>query len=431
MKKLGLFIGILLLVSKSFYGQTITGAIASVPDGGSPNSPNTDALAGCDNGCDEQTMYNWFAPMSGNVCDGTSVTGNYGGGSPGTHWPMQISVLVPSGCTVTAIAEYGGPCNKATGGICDGTTAHCNDSQMDDGGPDVFGINNGFNSPGTTTSGQSGSGCIGVCSAGASGLTGTLNGGSTNLNGTSGAPGCFMTSSGGNSDVICTASGITNTSITIWGMSNRGDEIITYTVTGTGSCGTLGFVVLPVEIIGIGAYRNDNGITVGWSTATETNNNYFMVEYSIDGTNFINYKEVKGAGNSNSRRDYTCNFMEDIGSYTPYFRLKQVDYNGNFKYSPIVTLGTMIGSPKSLSLVNAFYNTDNSSIVSKFKLGAPAQISFSLYNISGQEVYASTNIFNEGNNEFSIPAPDVSGVYILLYQNGSSAPVHKKVMVTK
>ena len=418
MKKLGLFISILLLASKSFYGQVVaTGAVSCIQNAEAAGN----ILAGCDASCAEITNYTWFAPEM--TCpNGPQVTGNW---ADGNHYPMQASILVPSGCTVDVVAEYGGPNNLGS----------CSDSRMD--ADDVLGINPGFNSPGTTTSGfEGGVGCIGVCAAGAAGLNGgTLHGGSTNLSATVGAPGCYMSGGGGNADVICTATGITNTSITVWGMANRGDEILTYTVTqtsGAGTCATLGIVVLPVEIIGLAAYgSSSNNITIAWATATETNNNYFMVQYSIDGTNFINYKEVKGAGNSNSRRDYTCIFTEDIVNYTPYFRLKQVDYNGNFKYSPVVTLGTMIGSPKSLSLVNAYYNTDNSSIVSKFKLGAPAQISFSLYDISGQEVYASTNQFNEGDNQFLIPAPDVSGIYILVYQNGSSAPVHKKVMVTK
>jgi hypothetical protein len=418
MKKLGVLIAILLLLSKSFYGQVVaTGAVSCIQNAEAAGN----ALAGCDANCAEITNYTWFAPEI--TCpDGAQVTGNWGDGN---HYPMQASILVPSGCVVDVVAEYGGPNNLGS----------CSDSRMD--ADDVLGINPGFNSPGTTTSGdESGVGCIGVCSGGAAGVSGgtTLHGGSTNLAGTVGAPGCYVSGGSGNSDVICTATGITNTSITVWGMANRADEILTYTVTqtsGAGTCATLGIVVLPVEIIGLAAYGSNNNITIAWATATETNNNYFMIQYSLDGINFINYKEVKGAGNSNSRKNYSCNFNLDIGDYTPYFRLKQVDYNGNFKYSSIVALGNSLGYPKTISPVNVYYNTDNSAIISKFKLDAPSQINFSLYDLTGQEVYTSTNQFAEGDNQFSIPVPDVSGIYILVYQNGSSAPVHKKVMVTK
>jgi hypothetical protein len=241
-----------------------------------------------------------------------------------------------------------------------------------------------------------------------------LHGGATAVDGTAGfgcyvdKTGCGSIATGGNADVTCTKTGLTNQSITNWGLSDRTDEIITYSIvptSGAGTCVDLGVVVLPVEIIGLAAYRNNNEINIGWSTATETNNNYFMVEYSLDGEKFIPFKEVKGAGNSNTRRDYTCVFTEDIENARPYFRLKQVDFNGKFKYSPIVTLGTSLGSPKIISPINTYYNTDNTSIVNKFKLDAPAQINFSLYDVSGREVYTSTNQFNEGDNQFLIPAP--------------------------
>lgn len=185
-------------------------------------------------------------------------------------------------------------------------------------------------------------------------------------------------------------------------------------------------VVLPIDLLDFTATKtNEDNITLKWTTATEINDDYFMVEYSLDGGNFTTYKEVKGAGNSNDVRNYNCLFTNEIANEAPYFRLKQVDKNGAFKYSNIITL------PGTAPQVKTYYNTDNSSIINKFSLKAPAQINFSLFNITGQEVYTSTNQFNEGANEFSIPAPEVGGVYIVVYQNESSAPVHKKVLITK
>jgi hypothetical protein len=423
MKKICVFVFIFFTTSLSFFGQTYTGAIASVP--GSSNG-NTDAIAGCDDNCDEQALYTWFAPMNGKVCDGTQISGNYGGGSPGDHWPMQISVYVPSGCTVTVKAEYGGPNNL---------DANCGDSRMDQGGPDVFGINAGMNSPGTTIDGDYGTNCIGTCAAGPGGMNGdVLFGGVTNIGGTVGAPGCYKTGANGNSDVICTKTGVTNSGVTIWGMSNRADEIVTYTITGTaGTCTAVGYIVLPVEIIGFGAYRiADNAISVQWSTATETNNNYFMVEYSLDGLNFIPFKEIKGAGNSTSRKDYSCIFDVAIGSATPYFRLKQVDYNGNYKYSTIAVLGTALGYLKTIKQVNVYYSITQDKLIARFHLDAPSQINIQLYNIKGEEVYKSNTSFNEGDNEILIDTDNnTAGIYFLVYQNGSLDPVHIKVMVTK
>ena len=75
---------------------------------------------------------------------------------------MQTSIDVPAGCTITVLAEFGAPCNLASGGICDNTANHCKDSRAD--ANDCVGINAGFNNPGTTTSGSTGAGHIGICS---------------------------------------------------------------------------------------------------------------------------------------------------------------------------------------------------------------------------------------------------------------------------
>ncbi|HEX7414908.1 MAG TPA: T9SS type A sorting domain-containing protein, partial [Bacteroidia bacterium] len=186
-------------------------------------------------------------------------------------------------------------------------------------------------------------------------------------------------------------------------------------------------VVLPIQLLSFTATKTQQNITLNWATINQVNNNYFEAEYSIDTQNFIPFYQTKGAGNSNEVIEYSCPFNVNIGDNTPYFRLKQVDYNGNYKYSNIVSLSSTVG----LSSVNIYYNTIKDKIVTKFKLDAPTQVSISLYDITGREVYSSTSQFNEGDNQFLITSPDVSGVYILVYQNGSAAPVHKKVMVTK
>lgn len=461
MKTVRLFVfSILLFVSKSFYGQVIaTGAISIY---------NICGDNGIDGGaCDESTMYTVLAPMT--MSGSTNQTNNCGGSnaSPGCagctgsatkdHIQAFTSVWVPPSCVVNIVTEYGAPFNA---------NASCTDSRAEaysagTNRPDVLCIQSAGTgvSPaalsvvastpvaigditGATGVLSASAANIGTCSFGVGGNGGgqTLNGGATGLNATNAGSVCFLTGGTGNGDLLCTANGFAGgaagTWVNLWYMANRSDEIMTYTLTQTsaaGTCSGLGIIVLPVEILGIGAYNNsDNTIMVAWATATETNSNYFMVEYSFDGENFIPYKEVKAAGNSNIRRDYTCLFTEDVEDNRPYFRLKQVDNNGKYKYSQIIALGTSYGALKSKDFtLISYYNGDKSSIVSNFKLDAPAQVSFSLFDISSQEVYASTNQFNEGDNQFLIPAPEVGGVYILVYQNGSSAPLHKKVMVTK
>ena len=416
------FIVGLLCFSGSFLPAQVisTGAISNL----GAAAAGGDSQAGCDAGCMESTLYSFYAPET--FCNGTSYTGNYSSG----WWPMQTSITVPSGCTINVVAEFGAPCNLASGGTCDGTTGHCADSRADT--KDCVGINAGFNNPGTTTSGSTGSGNIGTCGAGAAGLSSgsTLVGGATG-----GGAGCNTSPSGGNSNLTCTLNGIAGPqSVTVWGMSNRGDEIITYTVTatsGAGTCAQLGIVVLPVDLTGLAAFRTPAGIEVKWSTISEINNDYFIVEYTFDGRNFIPYTKIKGAGVSADKKDYNCLFTIEIMDKNPYFRLKQVDFNGNYKYSSIVALGTSVLFSKSNQQMNVFYNYSSNQMMCKFTLGYPQTVKVSLFDITGNLLVENNGFYQEGLHEILLNAPDQSGIYLINYQSGEDTPIRKKIILTR
>lgn len=71
-----------------------------------------------------------------------------------------------------------------------------------------------------------------------------------------------------------------------------------------------------------------------WETISENNCDYFEIEYAEDGIEFVSIGTVSAAGNSSSLKPYQFNVD---GRYSKgYFRLKQVDYNGAFKYSKVV-----------------------------------------------------------------------------------------------
>ncbi|HLG35896.1 MAG TPA: T9SS type A sorting domain-containing protein [Bacteroidia bacterium] len=94
---------------------------------------------------------------------------------------------------------------------------------------------------------------------------------------------------------------------------------------------------LPVELISFTG-ENKNSINhLHWSTASEINNDYFIVERSADGIDFENIGTVDGHGNSNQPLNY---FFDDVqpASGINYYRLKQIDYDGKFEYSKIIAV---------------------------------------------------------------------------------------------
>ncbi len=92
---------------------------------------------------------------------------------------------------------------------------------------------------------------------------------------------------------------------------------------------------LPISLLGFDVVCTGISVVANWSTSSETNNNYFALEYSKDMRNFYEVGRIPGAGNSNEKKNYSFANNELI-SGDSYYRLKQVDFDGHVKiYDPI------------------------------------------------------------------------------------------------
>ena len=91
---------------------------------------------------------------------------------------------------------------------------------------------------------------------------------------------------------------------------------------------------LPIVLKTFAVKKENNYAKINWVTASETNNDYFTIERSVDGINFTEIKKIKGAGNSNEQINYSI-IDEDIQQGTNYYRLKQTDFDGKYTYSKI------------------------------------------------------------------------------------------------
>ena len=96
-------------------------------------------------------------------------------------------------------------------------------------------------------------------------------------------------------------------------------------------------VNLPIELLYFkgSVYNSDN--ILHWSTASEDNNDYFTIEKTKDGIDWEIVTRESGAGNS-SNQLYYSSVDENVESIINYYRLKQTDYDGRFKYSDIISI---------------------------------------------------------------------------------------------
>lgn len=97
----------------------------------------------------------------------------------------------------------------------------------------------------------------------------------------------------------------------------------------------VGTSILPVELISFSADADCFEKEIRWETASETNNDFFILEKSTDGIDFYELTRMDGAGNSNLPRSYQYTDRQ-VGDENNYYRLKQTDVNGDFHYSQII-----------------------------------------------------------------------------------------------
>lgn len=95
--------------------------------------------------------------------------------------------------------------------------------------------------------------------------------------------------------------------------------------------------ILPVELISFTGYRNESSAVLDWNTASEVNNSGFEVQHSMDAVNFEKIGWVIGSGTSVVPNNYQF-IHHQLSQGTHYYRLKQIDFDGQFDFSKIITL---------------------------------------------------------------------------------------------
>jgi hypothetical protein len=143
----------------------------------------------------------------------------------------------------------------------------------------------------------------------------------------------------GNLDLTAGSIAIDKTNVPIEGLTVDVRNAARPTAAGTLDIGAYeyGAWVLPIGLLYFNAIQVKDAVLIKWTTASETNNDYFVVERSNDAVNFHGIGVIHGAGNSMQFLNYKLYDREGLNGII-YYRLKQVDLDGAFTYSKIVPL---------------------------------------------------------------------------------------------
>jgi hypothetical protein len=105
---------------------------------------------------------------------------------------------------------------------------------------------------------------------------------------------------------------------------------------------THNFTTLPVELVYFNGNLNNNKIDLEWITASEVNNSHFELEKSFDGLQFENIAMVNSIGDSYQTTTYNHTDYSQSNVKTIYYRLKQVDNDGQFSHSHIIAINNRL-----------------------------------------------------------------------------------------
>jgi len=170
----------------------------------------------------------------------------------------------------------------------------------------------------------------------------------------------------------------------------------------------------------------DNGLELQWQTASELNNEKFEIEMSQNGRSFNKIGEVKGYGTTQTQVDYDFS-VEKPPVGTSYYRLKQLDFDGQSEYSYIVSANFVY---KGVSVGTIYPNPSRSGLVSLDLTAEESKTaSIAIFDATGKLIMNQVRSLVQGNNRLDFDFSSLmAGVYILKIGNEQN-PIQRKLII--
>jgi hypothetical protein len=184
---------------------------------------------------------------------------------------------------------------------------------------------------------------------------------------------------------------------------------------------TLGSLIpnnpLPVELVFFRAtVQNDGTVLTQWETANEINNDYFAIERSSNGSEFVQIGTVPGKGTTRIRQNYQWLDKEPLRG-TSYYRLRQIDNDGTYSYSRIVAV---INNADGVSTVALYPNPSDGSRLSVMVNNAQGKsVKVTIADLTGRTLLQNNLTMNaEGRSSLELPFRLPAGTYIATIEYG-------------
>ncbi|MFT5600948.1 MAG: hypothetical protein ACI9N1_001185 [Flavobacteriales bacterium] len=163
---------------------------------------------------------------------------------------------------------------------------------------------------------------------------------------------------------------------------------------------------LPVELINFSAKEWGEYVIVNWTVASELNADFYEVQRSKNGFEWEPLDVVNAKGNTNNETSYSLVDKDPING-TSYYRLKQIDNNGDNETFDPVQVEFLRDE-----LVSVFPNPNRGDFSVEYSAVSNTELELELYDALGKIVYSSTKVLSKGTTVISVNINDLSaGVY--------------------
>lgn len=193
--------------------------------------------------------------------------------------------------------------------------------------------------------------------------------------------------------------------------------------------GTSDFAPLPVKLARFEAMRSAADALLNWNTVSELNSRTFEVERAGDGKNFVKIGSVNAAGNSVKTIAYQ---FEDLGAANAYaarrayYRLKMIDKDGKFEYSPVRVVDFNDESDAALAVFPNPFTDKLNLTFDKVEEGA---VQIEVIDLYGKVCYKSEQMINSSNPDVVLTAMNKlsNGIYVIKVSKGASVYTRKLI----
>jgi len=191
-----------------------------------------------------------------------------------------------------------------------------------------------------------------------------------------------------------------------------------------------GMEALPVELSSFVSSINGSNVTLNWTTASEINNSGFDIERSSVSGTWSKVGNVTGNGTSATTHSYTFT-DRNLASGNYSYRLKQVDFNGNFEYHNLSN-EVIVGIPVKYDLSQNYPNPFNPSTKINYALPTDGQVSIKIFDMAGKEVMSLVNeVKTAGYYSVNFNASNLSSGIYFYSLSAADFTATKKMMLVK